>query len=132
LRRYKADQGKNRYPRNPSSQLYTFPPPQQDHPQLSTTINDLVDQFGDTGVEEGEFPQARDDDYVPATTIEALPPRDHPQRIKKPTRKVVHNDIHYDEIPIDDPEVYVNNAFVAMQNEPNTYTEAMQRPDSKK
>ena len=30
---------------------------QQDHPcELDSTINDLVDQFGDTSVEEGEFP----------------------------------------------------------------------------
>jgi hypothetical protein len=36
----------------------------QDHHPLDTTVNDLVDQFGDTGVEEGEFPQARRyDDY---------------------------------------------------------------------
>jgi hypothetical protein len=36
---------------------------QEDDHQLDSTVNDLVDQFGDTGVEEGEFPQARDDDY---------------------------------------------------------------------
>jgi hypothetical protein len=33
------------------------PPWQQEgHHQLDTTVNDLVDQFGDTGVEGGEFP----------------------------------------------------------------------------
>ena len=45
-------------------------PPQQQEQQndshLNTTINNLVDQFGDTGVEEGKFPQARDIDYIPA------------------------------------------------------------------
>ena len=30
---------------------------QQDNSHLNSTINNLVDQFGDTGVEEGEFPQ---------------------------------------------------------------------------
>ena len=45
-------------------------PPQQQEQQndshLNTTINNLVDQFGDTGVEEGKFPQAQDIDYIPA------------------------------------------------------------------
>jgi hypothetical protein len=52
-----------------------YPPQQQDqqvHPhQLDSTVNDLVDQFGDTGVEEGEFPQAgKDDEYVPVAPID--------------------------------------------------------------
>ncbi len=108
---------------------------QQDiHPyQLDSTVNDLVDQFGDTGVEEGEFPQARNDnEYTPAATIDQSQPRDHPQRVRKPTQRVLDNIIHYDEIPIDDPEVYVNNAFAPMENEPTTYKEATQRPDSKR
>jgi hypothetical protein len=45
---------------------------EQDHSyQLNSTINDLVDQFGNTGVEEEEFPQARkDNEYIPAAMIE--------------------------------------------------------------
>jgi hypothetical protein len=106
---------------------------QQDSHQLDTTVNDLVDQFGDTGVEEGEFPQAQDD-YIPVTpaTIDKLQPRNHPQRLKKPSQRVLDNIIHYDEIPVDDPEVYVNNAFAPMENEPTTYKEAIQRSDSKR
>jgi hypothetical protein len=93
------------------------------HPE--STINDLVDQFGDTGVEEGEFPQARDDDYDPAFVSSKQPPRDHPQRVRKPSRRVLENVIHHDEIPFDDPEVFVNNTFVIMPNEPTTFAEAM-------
>jgi hypothetical protein len=128
-------------------------PHQRPH-QLDTTVNDLVDQFGDTGVEEGEFPQARDDDYVPATTaaidqaeidqaaidqnaidqaeIDQPQLRNHPKRIRKPTRRVLDNIIHYDEIPVDDPEVFVNNVFASMYDEPTTYTEAMQRAENRR
>ena len=42
------------------------------------------------------------------------------------------NVVHYDEIPVDDPEVYVNNAFAPMEDEPTTYQEATQRPDSQR
>ena len=133
------------------------PPRRQEHQyphQLDSTVNDLVDQFGDTGVEEGEFPQARDDEYVPAITvaidqaaidqavidqaiidqakIDQPQPRNHPQRLRKPSQRVLDNIIHYDEIPVDDPEVYVNNAFAPMESEPTTYAEAMQRPESQK
>jgi Reverse transcriptase (RNA-dependent DNA polymerase)/GAG-pre-integrase domain len=112
-------------------------PQHQDHPQqLNSTVNDLIDQFGDTGVEEGEFPQARnDDDYVPTSIDQTRlqpPLRDHPQRVRKPTRRVLDNVIHHDEIPVDDPEVFVNNVFAPMESEPTTYAEAMQRPESKK
>lgn len=112
-------------------------PPQQqvqEPHQLDTTINALVDQFGDTGVEEGEFPQVqKDDEYTPTPTIAVQPQlRDHPQRVRKPSRRVLDNIIHYDEIPIDDPKVFVNNAFVVMHNEPTTYADAMQRADSKR
>ena len=103
--------------------------------QPNTTINDLVDQFGDTGVEEGEFPQARDDEYTPdetATATNQSQLRNHPQRTKKPTQRVLDNIIHYDEIPVDDPEVYVNNVFAPLEDEPATYKEAIQRPDSDK
>jgi len=59
--------------------------------QLDSTVNDLVDQFGDTGVEEGEFPQVQDDDYVPATMTDRSQhrdqpqPRHYPQRTRKPS-----------------------------------------------
>jgi hypothetical protein len=50
-------------------------PPQQQEQQnnshLDSTVNDLVDQFGDTGVEEGEFPQSRDSDYIPTNNTPA-------------------------------------------------------------
>jgi hypothetical protein len=52
--------------------------------------------------------------------------------VRKPSQRVLDNVIHYDEIPVDDPEVYVNNAFAPMENEPTTYKEATQRPDSKR
>jgi hypothetical protein len=109
------------------------PPRQQQegYHRLDSTVNDLVDQFGDTGVEEGEFPQARDDDYSPAVD-QPQATRDHPQRVRKPSQKVLENIIHYDEIPVDDPEVFVNNTFVILHNEPATYAEAMQRADSDK
>jgi Reverse transcriptase (RNA-dependent DNA polymerase) len=103
--------------------------------QLDFTVNDLVDQFGDTGVEEGEFPQARnDDEYIPAATIDQSQsqPRSHPKRVRKPSQRVLDNVIHYDEIPVDDPEVYVNNAFAPIENEPATYREAIQRLDNKR
>jgi hypothetical protein len=127
----KIDHIKKRDDQHPQQQ-------EQDHShQLDSTVNDLVDQFGDTGVEEGEFPQARkDNEYVPAATIDQSQPqpqpRDHPQRLRKPSRRVLDNVIHYDEIPIDDPEVYVNNAFAVMHDEPTTYTEAMQRAENKR
>jgi hypothetical protein len=41
-------------------------PQQQEGRHLDSTVNDLVDQFGDTGIKEGEFPQARDNNYIPA------------------------------------------------------------------
>jgi hypothetical protein len=100
--------------------------------QPDTTINDLVDQFGDTGVEEGEFPQARDDEYLPDATATNTPTRNHPQRTRKPSRRVLDNIIHYDEIPVDDPDIYVNNVFAPMQNDPVTYEEAIRRSDGEK
>ena len=109
---------------------------QQDNGHLDTTVNNLVDQFGETGIEEGEFPQSRDGDFIPANNVstngQLEPPRDHPQRVRKPSQKVLDNIIHYDEIPIDDPDVFVNNTFVIMNNEPPTYAEALQAPDSDK
>ena len=96
-----------------------------------STINDLVDQF-DTGVEEGEFPQARGDNEYTATTTKQSQLRDYPQRIRKPSQRVLDNIIHYDEIPVDGPEVYVNNVFAPLEDEPATYKEAIQSPDSKK
>jgi hypothetical protein len=100
--------------------------------QLDSTVNDLVDQFDDTGVEEGEFPQTRDDEYILTAAINQLESRSHPKRVRNPSQQVLDNVIHYNEIPIDDPEVYVNNAFASMENEPATYKEATQRSDSKK
>jgi hypothetical protein len=49
--------------------------------------------------------------------------------VRKPSQRVLDNVIHYDEIPVDDPDVYVNNVFASMENEPLTYAEAMKRPD---
>ena len=40
--------------------------------------------------------------------------------------------IHYDEIPIDDPDIFVNNAFASMESEPIAYAEAMQRAESRR
>jgi hypothetical protein len=107
-------------------------PKQQEERHLDSTVNNLVDQFGDTGIEEGEFPQARDNNYIPATDQSQPQPRSHPQRVRKPSQRVLDNVIHYNEIPVDDLEVFVNNTFVIMYNEPVTYTQAMQRPDNKK
>jgi hypothetical protein len=50
--------------------------------------------------------------------------------LRKPSQRVLDNIIHYDEIPVDDPEVYVNNALAPMESEPTIYAEAMQRPES--
>jgi hypothetical protein len=47
---------------------YSLQQEQQDHShQLDSTVNDLIDRFGDTGVEEGEFPQARRDNMFKGT-----------------------------------------------------------------
>ncbi len=103
---------------------------EEDEEGLGRLILTNQDQFGDTGVEEGEFPQARDGGYIPAGRLQSQPTRDHPQRVREPSQKVRNNVIHYDEIPVDDPDVFVNNTFVIMHNEPATYAEAMQQPDS--
>jgi hypothetical protein len=111
---------------------------EQDHShQLNSTINDLVDQFGNTSVKEGEFPQARNNNkYIPATIIDQSQsqsqPRSYPQRVRKPSQRVLDNVIHYNEIPIDNPEIYVNNVFIPIKDEPTTYQEATQRPDSQR
>jgi hypothetical protein len=52
--------------------------------------------------------------------------------VRKPSQRVLDNVIYYDEIPIDDPEVYVNNVFVLIEDEPIIYQEAIQRPDSQR
>jgi len=58
----------------------------QHHPhQLDSTVNDLVDQFGDTGVE-GEFPQARKDDEYTIVDQSQPQPRSHPQRLQTTPR----------------------------------------------
>jgi hypothetical protein len=55
-----------------------------------------------------------------------------PKRVRKPSQRVLENIIHYNEIPMDDPKVFVKNAFIIMHNEPATYAEAMQRAESKR
>jgi hypothetical protein len=52
--------------------------------------------------------------------------------VRNRSQRVLDNVIYYDEISVDDFDVYVNNAFASMENEPITYKEATQRPDSKR
>jgi hypothetical protein len=61
-----------------------------------------------------------------------LEPRSHPERVRNPSQRIRDNVIYYNEIPVDDPDVYVNNAFASMENELTTYKEATQRPDNKR
>src|SRR6266516_2243236 len=82
-----------------------------------STINNLVDQFGDTGVEEGEFPQARGDNEYTATTTKQSQLRDYPQRIRKPSQRVLDNINHYDEIPVDDPRLSSQRRYLGIYQE---------------
>jgi hypothetical protein len=112
--------------------INNFSRQQEQYQQLNSTVNDLVDQFNNTGVEEGEFPQIQDNKYVSTSAINQLKPRSHSQRVRNRSQQVLDNVIYYDEIPVDDPDVYVNNAFAPIENKSITYKEALQRPDSKK
>jgi hypothetical protein len=100
-------------------------------------VNDVVDDH--YGIVEGERPvdrlaDGRDSDFVPSITAQP----NHPPALNRRSRRALRqsqkkrdNQISIDELPLEDSP-HLNTIFISNSQEfPNSFKEAMQRPDAK-